>query len=157
MFQRVKGRGVTRDAGEHGGLGQVELHGSSLPSGHIFQPKVDRGGGIDTIGLVTVVDTIQVHLHDVALGIMAIDVRRQYDLLELTLECVAVAHDQILNQLLGNCAATFYNAPTAQVVEGSTSNTQDIDARIGPEIFVFGGYRGIYQDRCYLVERDRGL
>ena len=152
MFQWVQGRGATREASEHGRLSQVELHGSAFTSRLIFQPKVDRRGGIDTIGLVAVVDTIQVHLHDVMLGIMAIDLRCEHDLFELTHNCSLVAHNQILNQLLGNCASALYRPSTVQVVKGCTDDTQDVDARVGPEIFVFGGHRCIYQDRRHLFE-----
>src|SRR2546421_9153878 len=107
MLPRVKGRRATREASEHGRLSQIELHGSAFTSRLIFQPKVDRRGGIDTIGLVAVVDTIQVHLHDVMLGIMAVDLWCEHDLLELTHNCILVAHNQILNQLLGNCSSTL--------------------------------------------------
>src|SRR5947207_8783984 len=119
MFQWVQGRGATREASEHRRLGQVELHGSAFTSRLIFQPKVDRRGGIDTIGLLAVVDSIQVHLHDVMLGIIAIDLRCEHDLFKLTHNCCLVAHNQILNQLLGNCASTLYRSSTVQVVEAA--------------------------------------
>ena len=114
MQQRVVGRGIAGNTGEHGGLCQVKLHGGAFPR-LIFQPKVDSSGSIDTIGLMAIVDTIQVHLQDILFGIVAIDLGSQDDLFELTDNRGLVADDQVFDQLLCDGAAALNDTAMGQI------------------------------------------
>src|SRR5579859_2471686 len=118
----------------------------------VFQSKVDGGGGIDAVGLLTVIDAVEVHFHDVVFCIETVDLRDQYDLFEFSYYGGLVAYNQILDQLLGDGAATFYDMTTTEIVDGGTEYAQDVDTLIGPEVLVFGGNGGIDRDGRYLVK-----
>ena len=72
---RVVGGRLLDDAGEQGGLAQVELRRADT--------EVVERGRLDAVGLVAVVDEVEVALEDLVLGEVLLDVQRVLQLLEL--------------------------------------------------------------------------
>ena len=81
----LNGRGLLHDAGEQGGLAEVELAGADA--------EVVQRGRLDAVGLVAVVDEVEVALEDLVLGEVLLDVDRVLQLLELArvASCVVAA------------------------------------------------------------------
>src|SRR5712692_8042049 len=112
IAQWIIGGRIAGYARKHSRLREIELHGGR-PAGNILQAEVNGSGSIDAIGLVAVVDAVQVHLQDVALAVAAVDEGGQGDFFELTLNGGPVADDQVFNELLGDGTAAFDDASAA--------------------------------------------
>ena len=110
MQQGIIGIGRAWYTRQHSRLRQVKLHRGWHPR-LVFQAEVDCSSRINPICLFTIIDTIQVHFQDVILAIMPINLWSENNLFEFTNESCLVSHDQILNQLLGNCTAPLDNLP----------------------------------------------
>src|SRR6266567_4586922 len=140
--REVQGRVVLRriagKSGQNCGLRYVQLL-RGCAAWRILQAEVDVGSGIDAVGLVSVINAVQVHFQDIIFGIHGVELWGQNDLFELTDIGRFVSDNQVLNQLLGNGAATFDNAPILQVGDSGANYARQVDARIIPEVLIFRG------------------
>ena len=123
----------------------------------ILQAKVDGSRGINAIGLVSIINGVQVHGQNIGFGVVVIELRSQYHLFQLTHNSRRIANNQVFNELLADGAAAFDHAPILQVRQESTRDTQRINALVRPEILILGSNSGIARAGSNLVKRDSGM
>ena len=81
-----------------------------------LQIEVVLRSGLDTIIQVAIIDRIQVHFHDLPLGILLCQTICQDSFLPFDLDITSLAHEElILYELLGDGTAAFNNCLVVQV------------------------------------------
>src|SRR6266566_2094190 len=73
----------------------------------ILQAKVDSSCGINAIGLVSIINSVQIHGQNIGFGVVVIELRSQHHLFQLAHNSRCIANDQVFNELLADGAAAF--------------------------------------------------
>ncbi len=92
----------------------IKLRGSRR-LGRILQVKIDERSSLGTVGSVTIVRRVEVHIYDLLLGIVASGLRGQNNLFELTDKRILVADDNVFDELLCDRAAAGHDVPFCQI------------------------------------------
>src|SRR5207247_8477793 len=93
---------------------------------------------------------------DLVLGVVALDLDRQRDLLELAGEGALVGEEQVAGELLGDRAAALGAAQVHEIGYGGPPDAPQIDAPVLIEAAVLGGDRGVDQVARNLSPRTLG-
>ncbi len=144
----VEDRGRLGQAGEERSLREREL-------GEVGLPEVRLGGGLHAVGLVPVVDLVEVELEDLLLGVGVRHLDREDALADLSLERDLVTNDPSFHELLRDGRRSAAPAATpGHVGEDRADDAQYIDARVRPEALVLGGDGRIDENLRDLVVAD---
>ena len=75
----------------------------------LLERLVEEGArrGLDAVGALAEVDLVEVHLEDLVLRVVALDLDRERDLLELARQRALVGEEQVAGELLGDRAAAL--------------------------------------------------
>ncbi len=106
---------------------------------------------------MAVVNRVQIHLQDILLAIVVVDLRREHQFVELAFGIVRIAHDQLFNQLLSNRAAALHLLAAIQVRDSRAQDAGDIHARILPERAILNRHGRVKQIRRNLFIADLGM
>ncbi len=118
-------------AREHGGLMKLQvLRGLVV---------VELCGGLDAKGAVTVADLVQVHLHDLVLGILALHLQGENSFLDLAVPGTFLAEPDVADQLLGDGARALFDVLVAQVNPGGAQHVPGADAPVRVESAILNG------------------
>ncbi len=111
---------------------------------------------LDAIRLAAIEDRIQVHLEDLALRIVLIELEGQHRLFGFALDrIVRVGTDEeLLDQLLTDRAATLLDAAVRIVGKRRPHDGTEVDATIGIEAVVLDGDGGVDDVGRDVAERD---
>src|SRR6266700_3513158 len=112
---------------------------------------------VGAVGLLTIIDGVQIHRENLLFGIDARDAGRQDDFLQLAHDRIAVPYNGIFDQLLGDGAATGHDTHAGQVRQRGTHDTCDVVAWIGPEVLIFDSNLGMSEVGGDLRERHSSL
>ena len=140
--------GIGGHAGEQRALGQRQLLQRLA--------EVRLRGGIHAVGALAEVDLIEVHLEDLILGVVALDLDREHDLLELARQRALVREEQVARQLLGDRAAALRAAHGAARPDRRAPDAPEVDAPVLVEAAILGRERGVDQRARNLPQRNRG-
>ena len=105
--------------------------------------KVGLGRGFDAVGLIAVIDLVEVQLEDLLLRVRARDLDGEDRLLDLARDGDLPAHDALLHQLLRDRRRATHDVLVQEVVAHGASDAEDVDPRIGPERLVLGRDRRV--------------
>ena len=150
----VVARGLVDHAHQQGGLLDREV-------GRLLG-EVRLRGSLHAVGAAAEEDGVQVHVHDLVLGVVPLDLDGGDPLLELDahhLELVAdlAARIESLGELLGDgTAAALAGVPHQQRLEEHAGETLHVDARMLVEAGVLRGHGRLDQVRGELVIADVG-
>ena len=136
VLHRVVVRRALREAGEHRHLAERQPHEVGLV-------EVGLRRGLDAVGLIAVVDLVQVHLEDLLLAEGARRLHGEDRFLDLPRERWLVTQEARLDELLRDRRATLRDRPARGVRVHRSDDATDVDARIGPERFVLDGDRRV--------------
>jgi hypothetical protein len=122
----------------------IEIHGRGITRGRLDEPREKRRlfdreiarmlaevparGRLDAVEAIAEVHLVQVHLEDVVLGVDALDVRGEDDLLQLAAERLVAREEALARELLRDGAAPFGAAAFLQVVHDRGGDADEVDA-----------------------------
>ena len=122
-------RGRVGKADEQRGLAQGEVGG--------VLGQIGLGGGLNTVGAVTVVDGVEVHHEDLVFGVHVLHLDGDVGLAHLTLDGrveLLLLQDGVAHQLLGDSRGAF--VPAAEGCHRSTRDTPQVDTAVLVEALV---------------------
>ena len=148
VLDRVEFRRSLREAREKRHLAQGQL----TQVGHA---EVRRGRGLQAIGLVPVVDLVEIHLEDLLLAERARRLEREDRLLDLAREGRVVPEEARLDELLGDRRPALGDAAARAICLERAHDSADIDAGVRPEGFVLDRDRRVLHPLRDSVDRDQ--
>ena len=101
------------------------------------------------------IDGVAVGFEDVVLAVARVDQNRHEDFVDLAREGPFIAQKQILDQLLGQGAATLHRSPGAQVGQHGAENTLGIDAGVLEKRAILDRQQGIHQGRRQILALEQ--
>src|SRR5438034_4518774 len=141
--------GALWEAGDERGLREVEAPGRGA--------EVGLCGSLHSKGLVAVEDRVEVHLENLVLRVLALELDRKHELARLAVEAPATgaaAQQIVLDKLLGDGAATLGRALVEQVVDARRDHPHRIDGTVVVKVLVLDRDGGMSQVPGHLVEGD---
>ena len=117
--------------------------------------EVGRRGGSDAIGLVAVIDLVQVHLEDLFLAERARRLEREDRLLDLPCERRLVSEQARLDELLRDRRASLTDRAALRVRGEGADDPADINAGVRPERAVLDRDRRLLKAFGHPGERDQ--
>ena len=136
----IEGRIIIRalwDAGKHRTFVERQIL-------HIF-PEIGLCRCLYTIGALPEINLVQVKLQYLLLGILALQLQCQKDLLHLALHGAVLRQIGILRKLLRNRGTALRDLVLAEVCPDGTKDAAGIDARVLIEAVIFDCDEGILQ------------
>ena len=138
--------------------------GNAHERGRLVQREVLRvlgevalGGGLDTVGTGTVVDSVQVHEQDLVFGVLLFQLLGNVHLADLALEgdvAHLVGKNRVAHELLSDGGSALQLA-AHEVVHERAGHTEVVDAGVGVEALVLGGNGALQHVLADLVESHR--
>ena len=110
---------------------------------------------LDTISTLTEIDLIQIHLKDLILCILTLNLESQKDLLNLTLQRTLLRQICVFGKLLCDRAATLGNTACSNIDNCCTHNTDRIDAAMIIEASILYCDKSILQILRHLIQFNR--
>src|SRR6266576_2020881 len=141
--------GALWQAGGEGGLREIEAPRRGA--------EVGLCGRLHAEGLVAVEDGVEVHLEDLVLRVLALQLDRKHQLARLAVEAAATgtpAQQVVLDQLLGDGAAALGGALVEQVVDTGRDHPHGVDGTVVVKVLVLDRDSGVSQVPGHLVEGD---
>ena len=129
--------GVVGDADEAGALGQRQLR-------HRLA-EIGEGGGAHTVAALAQVDVVEVHLQDLFLAVVALELQGAEDLQDLPLHRHVVVLGHVLDELLGDGGAAVGVLHPQEHVEEGAARPPPVHALVLPEALVLDGHQGVDQ------------
>ena len=99
--------------------------------------KVDNTCSLNTVGTITVVNGVEVHIKNLVLSKLLLHLNRDVSLADLTLQRtlkLLVGKNSVTNKLLGNSGSTF--AATKQRANRCANNTPGVNTAVGIEALI---------------------
>src|SRR6185369_16899070 len=118
--------------------------------------EIALGSGFDTIGAGAEINPVEVELENLSLGMLALEPKRKFNLLQFPLQRALLGQEQILGKLLGKRRSALRNAAMQNVGDRRTRNPDRIDAAVRIEAAIFDGDEGFRQIRRKILQRDIG-
>ena len=143
--------GALWQAGHEARLGQVEPASRG--------PEVGLRRRLDPEGLIAIEDGVEVHLEDLVLGVLPLQLDRQHQLARLAIQTAARrtrTEKIVFDKLLRDGAAALRGALVHQVVNACGQHPDRVDGPVVVEVFVFDRDRRMAQVPRDLAERDHG-
>ena len=137
-----------REAGEKRHLREGELV-------QVGNPEVGGRRRLETVGLVPVVDLVEVHLEDLLLAEGPRRLDREDRLFDLSREGRVVAEKAGLDELLGDRGSALRDPTTRGVRLERADDAADVDTRVRPEGLVLDRDRGVLHPLGNRIERDQ--
>ena len=147
VVQRVVDRRRLRQAGEQRRLRKRQVLR--------LLREVRLGGGLDAVGVVPVVDGVQVGLEDPRLRPLVAELDREAGLLDLAVERLLAARVHVPDELLADRRAALDHLAGADVGPERAQDPDVVDAAVLVEALVLDGDRRPRQPRRHLREADR--
>ena len=148
VLDRVEFRRSLREAREKRHLAQGQL----TQVGHA---EVRRGRGLQAIGLVPVVDLVEIHLEDLLLAERARRLEREDRLLDLSREGRVISEEASLDELLGDRRTALRDAAARAICLERSDDAADVDAGVRPERLVLDRDRRVLHPLRHGVDRDQ--
>ncbi len=143
VVERVERRGRLRQAGEHRGLGQRE-------GGHRLAEVGARRGG-EAVRAVAEEDLVHVHLEDLVLREVGLDLEREQDLVDLARDRLLGRQVEVARDLHRDRRAALA-AGVGQVGQRGARQADRVDALVLVEARVLDGQHGLAQHRREVVQ-----
>ena len=117
--------------------------------------EVAACGCLDPVGLAAIEDGVEVHLEDLVLAVLTVELNREDGFFELSLDIGGgVGSDvDLLDQLLADGAATLLDLVVLIVGDGGADDAAEVDAAVRVERAVLGGERRLHHPWGDIVER----
>ena len=131
----IGGRGFD-GGGQAGGLGGGEILRVHA-EGHLCR-------SLDAVGALAEVDEVQVHLQDLVLGVVVLDLQSQPDLLQLAGDGLLAGEVGELCQLLGDGAGSLGEAAGAQVAHQRAEDAGHVEAGMLVEAQILRRQEGVH-------------
>ena len=147
VLARVVVGGRLREAREEGHLTERQLV-------QVGDTEVGGRRRLQAVGLVPVVDLVEIHLEDLRLAEGARRLDREDRFLDLSRECRIVTEETRFDQLLGDRRATLRDAAARAVDLDRADDAGDVDAGICPEGLVLDGDGRVLHPLRDRVDRD---
>ena len=146
--QRVVLAGRLRQAGQHGGLPERQVVGIGL--------EITASRRLDPVRLAAVIDGVEVHLENLILGELTVELDGEDGFLELALQGRrGIRPDiELLHQLLTDRAATLRHVLMVEVGDGGAEDAAHVDAAVLIEGAVLGCQCGLHDPGRDVAERD---
>ena len=162
LRRRIQARGRAHQPGQEGRLTDRQLLVGFVGGDVLLE--VGPGGGPDPVGVIAVVDLVEVHLDDALLALRArvavVEAQRQDRLLDLALDlAVCIGHQVRAEQphpdeLLADGRRAGDGLAGLEILEDGPHDAAQVHARIGPERLVLRGYLRLDHDLRHLVVAD---
>ena len=101
-----------------------------------MRPEVGLRRRLHAVGLVAVVDAVQVGLQDLGLGVTVLELHREDRLVELAQDRPVTGKVDVLGQLLGDGAATLGDPALEEVLAGRPQDAEQVDPAVAVEVVV---------------------
>ena len=117
--------------------------------------EVAAGGGLDPVRLASVEDGVEVHLEDLVLAVLAVQLDRQDRFLQLALDVGRRIRSDVdlLDQLLADGAAALLDPMVLVVGDRGADDAAHVDATVRVEGAVLGGEGCLHDPGRDVVER----
>ncbi len=117
--------------------------------------EVGSGGRFDSVGLIPVVDAVEVRREDLVLRPLSVELRRQARLLHLPLNGPLAGDVEVAHELLRDRRAALHDPARSHVGYGRSGDAFDVETAVIEETPVLDGDRRLAYPDGHLVRRDR--
>src|SRR5262249_15620211 len=100
------------------------------------------------------INEIAVHGQDLLLGVVTFDLNSEHRLLNLSAEGSLRRQEEVLTQLLRQCASAFDHSASHEIFHPGARHAEKIDAPVRVEVLVFNRGDRIFDDLWNLIPRD---
>ena len=149
--ERVEVRRTLGQARQEGGLSEIQPAGG--------RSEIGLCRRLHAKGLVAVEDGVEVHLQDLVLRVLPLQLEREDQLARLAVEAAAAGagvQQVIFDQLLGDRAAALCRFLVQDVVHPGGEHPDRVDRPVVVKVLVLDGDGGVSEVPGHLVQRDHG-